>query len=155
MWWQKWNNIVLHGFLVLLLDRQQQKFTIQNCLFLQLYLLLWGFNQNFQLFVRALFDYDPAKDDSIPCPEAGVQFFCGEILQIISKDDQAWWQARKYTDPVHVPAGTSSCTYPWRARCIILKEKNWAVDQFLLSTLRVWRCSKHLIIKFHLCAYLK
>ena len=67
--------------------------------------------------MRALFDYDPAKDDSIPCPEAGVQFFCGEILQIISKDDQAWWQARKYTDPPHVPAGLipSSELQEWRA----------------------------------------
>ncbi len=67
--------------------------------------------------MRALFDYDPNKDDSIPCPEAGVQFFCGEILQIISKDDQAWWQARKYTDPSHVPAGLipSSELQEWRA----------------------------------------
>ncbi|KAK6015392.1 hypothetical protein OSTOST_19183 [Ostertagia ostertagi] len=35
-----------------------------------------------EIFVRAQFDYDPSKDDLIPCPEAGVTFKTGDILQV-------------------------------------------------------------------------
>uniref|UniRef100_A0A915CMI8 Uncharacterized protein n=1 Tax=Ditylenchus dipsaci TaxID=166011 RepID=A0A915CMI8_9BILA len=47
-----------------------------------------------EIFVRAQFDYDPGQDDLIPCSQAGVPFKTGDILQIISKDDHNWWQAR-------------------------------------------------------------
>ncbi|KAM8952340.1 55 kDa erythrocyte membrane protein [Pelodytes ibericus] len=47
-----------------------------------------------QMFVRTLFDYDPISDPLIPCPEAGLQFYTGDILQIINKDDSNWWQGR-------------------------------------------------------------
>lgn len=48
-----------------------------------------------QIFVRAQFDYDPKNDDLIPCPQAGIKFKTGDVLQVISKDDHNWWQARK------------------------------------------------------------
>ncbi|CAJ0937952.1 unnamed protein product, partial [Mesorhabditis belari] len=47
-----------------------------------------------EIFVRAQFDYDPTQDDLIPCPQAGMPFKTGDILQVISKDDHNWWQAR-------------------------------------------------------------
>ena len=47
------------------------------------------------IFVRAQFDYDPMEDDRIPCPQAGIPFTTGDVLQIISKDDHNYWQARK------------------------------------------------------------
>jgi calcium/calmodulin-dependent serine protein kinase len=47
------------------------------------------------IFVRAQFDYDPGDDDLIPCAQAGIAFNTGDVLQIISKDDHNWWQARK------------------------------------------------------------
>ena len=47
------------------------------------------------IFVRAQFEYDPMDDDLIPCAQAGIPFNTGDILQIISKDDHNWWQARK------------------------------------------------------------
>ena len=47
------------------------------------------------IFVRVQFDYDPLDDDLIPCAQAGIPFTVGDILQIISKDDHNWWQARK------------------------------------------------------------
>jgi calcium/calmodulin-dependent serine protein kinase len=34
-------------------------------------------------------------DELIPCAQAGIPFQTGDILQIISKDDHNWWQARK------------------------------------------------------------
>lgn len=50
-----------------------------------------------QIFVRALFDYDPSTDDSISCREAGLAFSAGDILHIMAKDDHNWWQARHWT----------------------------------------------------------
>ncbi|EFP08057.1 CRE-LIN-2 protein [Caenorhabditis remanei] len=47
-----------------------------------------------EIFVRAQFDYEPIQDDLIPCPQAGIPFKTGDILQVISKDDHNWWQAR-------------------------------------------------------------
>ncbi|KAA8579593.1 hypothetical protein FQN60_006686 [Etheostoma spectabile] len=47
-----------------------------------------------KIYVRAQFEYDPAKDDLIPCKEAGVRFRVGDIIQIISKDDHNWWQGK-------------------------------------------------------------
>ncbi|KAM4664398.1 55 kDa erythrocyte membrane protein [Discoglossus pictus] len=47
-----------------------------------------------QMYVRALFDYDPQADPLIPCREAGLRFRTGDILQIINKDDSNWWQGR-------------------------------------------------------------
>ncbi|KAK7893064.1 hypothetical protein WMY93_022216 [Mugilogobius chulae] len=43
-----------------------------------------------QIYVRAQFEYDPSKDELIPCKEAGVRFRVGDIIQIISKDDHNW-----------------------------------------------------------------
>lgn len=47
-----------------------------------------------QMFVRALFDYDPLSDPLIPCREAGLRFRTGNVLQIINKDDSNWWQGK-------------------------------------------------------------
>lgn len=49
----------------------------------------------FQIYVKAQFDYNPVKDDLIPCAQAGISFNIGDVLQIISKDDHNWWQAKK------------------------------------------------------------
>lgn len=48
--------------------------------------------------LRALFSYDPSEDTFIPCKEAGLSFNKGEVLHIVSQDDQFWWQARKEND---------------------------------------------------------
>uniref|UniRef100_A0A7E4VVL5 Peripheral plasma membrane protein CASK n=1 Tax=Panagrellus redivivus TaxID=6233 RepID=A0A7E4VVL5_PANRE len=63
-----------------------------------------------EIYVRAQFDYDPIQDDLIPCAQAGVPFKTGDIIQVISKDDHNWWQAR-YVCPF--PAlGTSGGHHP-------------------------------------------
>ncbi|XP_038114103.1 peripheral plasma membrane protein CASK isoform X11 [Culex quinquefasciatus] len=70
-----------------------------------------------EIFVRAQFDYDPLDDELIPCAQAGIAFHVGDILQIISKDDHHWWQAR------HDAAGGSAGLIPspelqeWRIAC--------------------------------------
>lgn len=35
-----------------------------------------------EIFVRAQFDYEPSCDDLIPCPQAGVRFHTGDVLQV-------------------------------------------------------------------------
>ncbi|KAH0630983.1 hypothetical protein JD844_004429 [Phrynosoma platyrhinos] len=47
-----------------------------------------------QMFMRAQFDYDPQKDNLIPCKEAGLKFQTGDVIEIINKDDSNWWQGR-------------------------------------------------------------
>ncbi|XP_030607659.1 MAGUK p55 subfamily member 7-like isoform X1 [Archocentrus centrarchus] len=46
-----------------------------------------------KLFVRALFDYDPNQDPAIPCKDAALAFKRGDVLQIVSMEDDTWWQA--------------------------------------------------------------
>uniref|UniRef100_UPI00358EBB53 peripheral plasma membrane protein CASK isoform X3 n=1 Tax=Myxine glutinosa TaxID=7769 RepID=UPI00358EBB53 len=75
-----------------------------------------------QIFVRALFDYDPQRDDLIPCKEAGVRFRTGAILQVISKDDHNWWQGRLE----QVQNGTAGLIpspelQEWRVACLAME----------------------------------
>lgn len=58
-----------------------------------------------EIFVRALFDYDPVSDELNPCPQAGIPFIIGDVLQVINKDDPHWWQARKWNSSPTEPAG--------------------------------------------------
>ncbi|XP_032456340.1 peripheral plasma membrane protein CASK isoform X15 [Nasonia vitripennis] len=76
-----------------------------------------------EIFVRAQFDYDPLEDELIPCAQAGISFKIGDILQIISKDDHHWWQARK--DQAGGSAGLipSPELQEWRIACMAM-EKN-------------------------------
>ena len=75
--------------------------------------------------MRALFEYDPADDELIPCVQAGVGFGVGDVLQVISKDDHNWWQARHWDAPVTDPAGLipSPKLQEWRTTCAAV-EKN-------------------------------
>ncbi|KAK2895619.1 hypothetical protein Q8A73_015107 [Channa argus] len=50
-------------------------------------------SSNKKLFVRALFHYDPNEDPAVPCKNAAVAFNRGDILQIVSTEDDTWWQA--------------------------------------------------------------
>ncbi|XP_039517308.1 MAGUK p55 subfamily member 7 isoform X1 [Pimephales promelas] len=47
-----------------------------------------------KMFVKALFDFNPADDKVIPCKEAGLAFRIGDILQVMSQEDATWWQAK-------------------------------------------------------------
>ncbi|XP_016304670.1 MAGUK p55 subfamily member 4 isoform X2 [Sinocyclocheilus anshuiensis] len=51
-------------------------------------------NQN-MLYVRAMVDYNPHVDPSIPCADAGMAFRKGDILEIVDRSDTLWWQAVK------------------------------------------------------------
>uniref|UniRef100_A0A3Q2E7H0 MAGUK p55 scaffold protein 4a n=1 Tax=Cyprinodon variegatus TaxID=28743 RepID=A0A3Q2E7H0_CYPVA len=53
------------------------------------------------VYMRAMVDYYPLQDSSIPCPDAGMAFSRGDLLEVVDQSDAQWWQARK------VPCGAS------------------------------------------------
>ncbi|CDS43181.1 55 kDa erythrocyte membrane protein [Echinococcus multilocularis] len=57
---------------------------------------LKGQKPAYQMYVRAMFDYDPREDLELPCAELGQSFKVGDILEIVDAADSTWWQARKY-----------------------------------------------------------
>ncbi|XP_048480743.1 disks large 1 tumor suppressor protein isoform X3 [Plutella xylostella] len=50
-------------------------------------------SQKKSLYVRALFDYDPIRDDGLP--SRGLPFRYGDILHVTNASDDEWWQARR------------------------------------------------------------
>ncbi|XP_044731009.1 disks large 1 tumor suppressor protein isoform X3 [Chrysoperla carnea] len=50
-------------------------------------------SQKRSLYVKALFDYDPLKDDGLP--SRGLAFHYGDILHVTNASDDEWWQARR------------------------------------------------------------
>uniref|UniRef100_A0A3B3UEH4 MAGUK p55 scaffold protein 4 n=2 Tax=Poecilia TaxID=8080 RepID=A0A3B3UEH4_9TELE len=53
------------------------------------------------VYMRAMVDYCPLQDSSIPCPDAGMAFIRGDLLEVVDQSDALWWQARK------LPCGAS------------------------------------------------
>ncbi|VBB30990.1 unnamed protein product [Acanthocheilonema viteae] len=49
-----------------------------------------------ELFVRAMFDYDPAREAGVP--HRALPFFYGDILHITNVADDDWWTARLVTE---------------------------------------------------------
>ncbi|XP_035878960.1 MAGUK p55 subfamily member 4 isoform X4 [Phyllostomus discolor] len=55
-------------------------------------------NSQKMVYVRAMTEYWPQEDPTIPCMDAGLPFQKGDILQIVDQNDALWWQARKISD---------------------------------------------------------
>ncbi|KAM8849754.1 MAGUK p55 subfamily member 7-like isoform 2-T3 [Spinachia spinachia] len=55
-------------------------------------------SSNKKLFMRALFDYDPNDDPAVPCKDAAVAFQRGDVLRVVSMEDDTWWQACRLGD---------------------------------------------------------
>ncbi|XP_048506288.1 peripheral plasma membrane protein CASK isoform X4 [Athalia rosae] len=81
-----------------------------------------------QIFVRAQFDYDPLEDELIPCAQAGIAFKTGDILQIISKDDHHWWQARKDNAAGSAGLIPSPELQEWRTACVAMEKTKQEQD---------------------------
>ncbi|KAG7283083.1 hypothetical protein CRUP_012976 [Coryphaenoides rupestris] len=45
--------------------------------------------------MRAMVDYSPQQDWSLPCPDVGMCFRKGQLLEVVDQTDGHWWQARK------------------------------------------------------------
>lgn len=57
------------------------------------------------LHIRALYNYVPMEDIYVPCKELGLGFNKGDILHVISKEDDDWWQAYRDEDKEQALAG--------------------------------------------------
>uniref|UniRef100_A0A673NDQ2 Peripheral plasma membrane protein CASK-like n=1 Tax=Sinocyclocheilus rhinocerous TaxID=307959 RepID=A0A673NDQ2_9TELE len=103
---------------------QLQKMLVSRnlCIFSSKVTILLPFNHP-QIYVRAQFEYDPVKDDLIPCKEAGIRFRVGDIIQIINKDDHNWWQG-KLENTKNGTAGLipSPELQEWRVACIAMEK---------------------------------
>uniref|UniRef100_A0A8C8XIC1 MAGUK p55 subfamily member 4 n=1 Tax=Panthera leo TaxID=9689 RepID=A0A8C8XIC1_PANLE len=55
-------------------------------------------NSQKMVYVRAMTEYWPQEDPTIPCMDAGLPFQKGDVLQIVDQNDALWWQARKISD---------------------------------------------------------
>lgn len=51
-------------------------------------------SQKKTMYVRALNDFDPAKDDNLP--SRGLAFQFGDILHVTNACDDEWWQVMFY-----------------------------------------------------------
>ncbi|XP_048885327.1 MAGUK p55 subfamily member 4-like [Brienomyrus brachyistius] len=51
-------------------------------------------NSQTLVYVRAMIDYSPFQDPTIPCADAGMAFRKGDVLQIVDQTDALWWQGR-------------------------------------------------------------
>jgi len=90
-----------------------------------------------QIFVRALFEFNPIGDEFIPSQQAGIHFTVGDILQVISKDDHNWWQARRWGAMPTDAAGLipSPELQEWRAACISVERAKKEESSLLLQEL--------------------
>ena len=65
------------------------------------------------LYVRALFEYDPHRDDGLP--SRGLGFNYGDILHVTNASDDEWWQVVKIimsmSQAFLLKAGTQSHNY--------------------------------------------
>ncbi|XP_069388800.1 MAGUK p55 subfamily member 4-like isoform X2 [Paralichthys olivaceus] len=52
-------------------------------------------SSNVSVYMKAMVDYCPLQDSSIPCPDAGMAFSRGDLLEVVDQSDGRWWQARK------------------------------------------------------------
>ncbi|KAM5266032.1 MAGUK p55 subfamily member 4 [Hipposideros larvatus] len=55
-------------------------------------------NSQKMVYIRAMTEYWPQEDPTIPCADAGLPFQKGDVLQIVDQNDALWWQARKISD---------------------------------------------------------
>jgi len=87
--------------------------------------------------VRALFEFNPVGDEFIPCQQAGIHFTVGDILQVISKDDHNWWQARRWGAMPTDAAGLipSPELQEWRAACVSVERAKKEESGLLLPCL--------------------
>ena len=71
--------------------------SFKDCFFLSL-----------QYHYRAHFSYHPDDDLYIPCHELGISFQRGDILHVINREDQHWWQAYRDGEWTQTLAGNKN-----------------------------------------------
>ncbi|KAM6934644.1 MAGUK p55 subfamily member 4-like [Xenentodon cancila] len=88
------------------------------------------------VYMRALVDYCPLQDASIPCPDAGMAFIRGDLLEVVDQSDAQWWQARK------LPCGSSCAGLIPSASMLKSKQR----EQWWCQPLQVHTCIRPLSV---------
>ncbi|KAM4557804.1 MAGUK p55 subfamily member 4-like [Odontesthes bonariensis] len=85
-------------------------------------------------YMRAMVDYCPHQDSSIPCPDAGMPFSRGDLLEVVDQSDGQWWQARK------LPRGAACAGLIPSASMLKSKQReNWWCQPLQVHTcIRPW-----------------
>ncbi|CAH1788609.1 unnamed protein product [Owenia fusiformis] len=89
-----------------------------------------------QVYMKAHFNYDPMRDNLIPCREAGLPFRDGEILQILNMDDNNWWQARKIDGDESFTGLVPSITIEEKRRAFVKPEYDYTTSSYLCGIVR-------------------
>ena len=82
-------------------------------------------NFDFQYHYRAHFSYHPDDDLYIPCHELGISFQRGDILHVINREDQHWWQAYRDGEWTQTLAGKktkSKTLFLFTVTCLLSTE---------------------------------
>ena len=88
-----------------------------------------------QVYMKALFSYDPNKDKLIPAKAAGLAFQEGDILQILSQEDIHCWQAR-HTKSTHLKGLIPSLYLEERRKAFVPHENDLSQSSCKLSILK-------------------
>uniref|UniRef100_A0A8C5ELU3 Membrane protein, palmitoylated 4-like n=1 Tax=Gouania willdenowi TaxID=441366 RepID=A0A8C5ELU3_GOUWI len=92
--------IEVNGFPVDGLEPEQQARSHGTIMFKVIPMTERAVHNQTMLYVRAMVDYSPQQDPSIPCADAGMSFRKGDVLEIVDQSDALWWQARKLPSSV-------------------------------------------------------
>ena len=101
-------------------------------------------NFDFQYHYRAHFSYHPDDDLYIPCHELGISFQRGDILHVINREDQHWWQAYRDGEWTQTLAGKkiklktlclfdSYMSAKYQIYKVTLEESHYAFNQFFFA----------------------
>lgn len=114
-------------------------------------------SQKRSLYVRALFDYDPNRDDGLP--SRGLPFKHGDVLHVTNASDDEWWQARRVLgDGEEEGMGIVPSKRRWerkmRARDRSVKFQGHAANNLDKVTTNTDSCHNGRVIKrFLLCVF--
>ncbi|XP_070771164.1 MAGUK p55 subfamily member 4-like [Enoplosus armatus] len=91
------------------------------------------------VFMKAMVDYCPLQDSSIPCPNAGMAFSRGDLLEVVDQSDGRWWQARK-------PPCAASCAGLIPSASMLKSKQR---EQWWCQPLQVHTCIRPLTLADH------
>uniref|UniRef100_A0A3B4ZKX5 MAGUK p55 subfamily member 4-like n=1 Tax=Stegastes partitus TaxID=144197 RepID=A0A3B4ZKX5_9TELE len=97
-----------------------------------------------QVYMKAMVDYCPLQDASIPCPDAGMPFSRGDLLEVVDQTDGQWWQARK------LPCAASCAGLIPSASMLKSKQK----EQWWRQPLQVHTCIRPYALIERQCSWL-
>ncbi|XP_038578390.1 MAGUK p55 subfamily member 4 [Micropterus salmoides] len=101
------------------------------------------------LYVRAMGDYSPQQDPTIPCADAGMSFRKGEVLEIVDQTDTLWWQAKK------LPSHTACAGLIPSTNLLKRKERDFWWSQPYQPHAGIQTCKFQILLNLSLTLYIK